>query len=146
VNINIVMLYLTTVISAVGSVIHLAAIPMGAPWLRTFRAPRCVVQSAEQGTLLAPVSALVIAALMALCASYALSALTLFPKLPFLRPALLAIGLLGCLRGIAVVPLFALNWSAVTTFDIIATSIWFVAGVGFLCGYLHTSVCLCPLD
>ena len=67
---NPAWVYLAAIISLVGLAIHIGAILGGADWYHFFGAPRSVVESARSGTLLAPVAAAIIAALIGLCAAY----------------------------------------------------------------------------
>lgn len=110
----------------------MAAIVGGASWYAFFGAPPAVVASARAGTWLAPASAAAIAALMALCAVYACSALGVVRRLPLLRTVLFAIATVCLLRGAILVPLAWLHPELRNTFDVVAA-----AGAGFAAGCLY---------
>jgi uncharacterized membrane protein YhhN len=63
------LVYLAAIIALAGVVIHVGAVFGGPSWFAFFGAPPRVVASARAGTWLAPVSALVIATLMMVCAA-----------------------------------------------------------------------------
>ncbi|MBQ5947221.1 hypothetical protein [Massilia sp. ST3] len=129
---------LAAAISVFGVAIHLATIAGGPAWYAFFGAPPQIVASARAGTWLAPTSTVGIAALMGVCAAYACSALGLLRRLPLLRPVLAGIAALCLLRALVVVPL-AINHPALrTTFDISASVVWGLAGIGFAAAFLAT--------
>ncbi|UTH74627.1 hypothetical protein [Chromobacterium sp. IIBBL 290-4] len=130
-------LHLAAGIALIGASIHLAALPAGPRWYRFFGAPLEMVRSAEQGTWLAPVGAVLIAGAMALCAAYAYSALGRLPRLPLLRLGLGAIGAAASLRAVLVVPLFVWRPELISVFEIAAAVVWLVAGLGYLLGMAH---------
>jgi ABC-type polysaccharide/polyol phosphate export permease len=122
-------------IAAFGAAIHLAAIVGGPSWYAYFGAPPSIVASARDGTWLAPVSAAMIAGLMALCALYACSAVRLIPRLPLLRPALASMAAVCLIRGFALIPLSFKYPELINTFEVVAAIIWSTAGVGFAAGF-----------
>ncbi len=125
-------------IAAFGVVIHLAAIVGGASWYAFFGAPPAVVASAREGTWLAPVSALVIAALMGICMLYAWSAAGMMRRLPLLRPGLAAMAIVCLLRAVILIP-FAMRYpQLLNTFEVVAALVWASAGVGFAAGWRAT--------
>lgn len=130
-----IWIYLAGIIALVGVVIHIAAIFGGASWYAYFGAPRSVVQSARDGTWLAPVSALVIAGLMAICAAYAFSALGVLRRLPLLRTGLAGMAIVCLLRALVLWPLMINHPNLRNTFEIVAAIVWGIAGVGFVFGF-----------
>jgi hypothetical protein len=133
-----VLVLLAAGIAAFGSAIHLAAIVGGPPWYAYFNAPPSVVASARDGTWLAPVSAAMIAGLMALCALYACSAVRLIRRLPFLRLALASMAAVCLVRSLALIPLSFKYPELINTFEVVASIIWATAGVGFAVGFQAT--------
>lgn len=119
-----------------GALIHVAAIAGGPAWFFYFRAPPPVVASARDGTWLAPVSALTIAAAMALCAAYAFSAAGRLPRLPLMRTALATIATICLLRAVATIPIYLVWPQLIDTFEVIAGIIWGVIGLGFGIGLM----------
>jgi hypothetical protein len=130
-----IWIYLAGIIALIGVVIHFAAIFGGASWYAYFGAPRSVVQSAREGTWLAPVGALVIAGLMAICAAYAFSAIGFIRRLPLLRTGLVSIAAICLLRSLVLWPLMINHPELRNTFEIVAAMVWGVAGLGFAFGY-----------
>jgi hypothetical protein len=122
-------------IAIAGAVIHVGALIAGPPWFVFFNAPPSVVASARAGTWLAPVSALVIAGLMAVCAVYAASAAGLIRRLP-LQPLGLAGMAAICLLRALILPPLAINHPELrNAFEVVSAVIWGLAGVGFAVGY-----------
>lgn len=122
-------------ISLSGVVIHVGALFAGLSWFTFFHAPRSVVESYESGTLLAPVSCLVIAGLMGACAYYAASALGLAR-----RPALQRLGLAMiatvCVVRALLLPALALPHPELrNTFEVVAALVWGLAGAGFVVAF-----------
>lgn len=132
---SVFLIYLAGIIALIGVVIHIAAIIGGINWYVYFGAPPIVVQSAREGTWLAPVSALVIASLMLVCAAYAFSALGLLRRLPFLRIGLAGMAGVCLLRSFILWPLMINHPELRNTFEIVAALVWGLAGFGFMFGY-----------
>jgi hypothetical protein len=123
------------VIAAATAVWHLLCIIGGPSWYVFARAPQVIVDSAKQGTFLAPLGATVIASLMFACSVYSLSGAGLIRKIPLLMIALVSISLICLIRGLVTVP-YLLS-SKLDTWELIASSGWFFVGVCFLMGALE---------
>lgn len=132
------LLWLAAAIAVFGSLIHLAAIAGGPEWYLFFGAPPAIVASAREGTWLAPIATLVIALLMAGCAAYACSAIGVIARLPLLRPVLAAIGALCLVRALILIPVGVFYPQLLTTFEIVASAVWGIAGIGFSVGVVAT--------
>jgi hypothetical protein len=126
------LVYFAGITSAIGALIHFAAIAGGTGWFIFFNAPQQVVASSRAGTWLAPLSTSILGLLMAVCAAYAFSALGRLPRLPL--PRLMLAGMAGgCLLRAAVIVPLAINHPQLrTTFELISAVIWGLAGAGFL--------------
>ena len=127
--------YLSVLIAIAGVVIHVGAVIAGPSWFVFFNAPPSVVASAREGTWLAPLSTLTIAALMGLCGLYAASAAGLVPRMPLLR-----LGLAGmasvCLMRALLLPVLAISHPELrNTFEVISALVWGMAGMGFAVGF-----------
>lgn len=132
---SICLVYLALLIAVAGVVIHVGAIAGGPSWFAFFNAPPQVVASAREGSWLAPVSALIIAGLMAVCAVYAGSVLGLVRRPPLQRLGLAGIASVCLLRALAL-PLLAIGHPELrNTFEIVSAVIWFMAGIGFAAGF-----------
>lgn len=135
---NPAWVYLAATISLVGVAIHIGAIFGGADWYQFFGASPSIVESARSGTLLAPVAAAIIAALMGLCAAYAFSAIGLIRRLPLLRLMLAGMASVCLLRALVLLPLAVTHPELRNTFEVVAAIVWGVAGLGFVVGYRHS--------
>jgi len=135
-NLAISLIYFTGIISAIGALIHFAAIAGGADWYVFFNAPPQVVASSRAGTWLAPVTTSIIGLLMAVCAAYAFSALGRLPRLPL--PRLMLGGMAGVclLRAMVILPLAINHPQLRTTFELVSVVIWGLAGTGFVAACL----------
>jgi len=123
-------------ISLFGVAIHVGALFAGLSWFTFFNAPPSVVASYKSGTLLAPVSCLVIAGFMGACAYYAASAIGLVR-----RPPLQGFGLATmstvCIVRTLLLPVLAIPHPELrNTFEIVAAIVWGLAGAGFAAGFL----------
>jgi hypothetical protein len=78
------------------ALLHLACIFGGPSWYRFFGAGEHIVRLAERGSARPALITVVIAAVLCGLAAYAFSGAGLLPRLPLLRPALIAIFLHLC--------------------------------------------------
>lgn len=96
-----------------GGLVHILALMAGPYWMEFLGAPPAVIQSASDGTWLAPVSTLAIASLLFLWSLYGLSALGYILRLPLLRVGNGLIALVLILRGGFVIPYFlSFDWQS----------------------------------
>lgn len=120
-------------IASLSAVWHLLCILGGPSWFVFARAPQQIIDSAQQDTLLAPISTVVVASLMFACTVFSFSAVGFVRKVPLLKPALITIATLCTLRGLIVIPSFVTS----TGFDIwqiVASTVWFYVGICFIAG------------
>jgi len=113
---------------------HLLCIVGGPDWYAFARAPRVVVESAKQGTFLAPSGAILIAILMFTCTAYSFSGAGLIKPIPFLKPVLFTISLICLIRSMVAIPY--LVSSKLDVWELVASSGWFFVGICFLMGLL----------
>mgnify|MGYP006168510263 CR=1 FL=1 len=121
------------VIASGAAIWHLLCIWGGSSWFVFARAPKQIIDSAQHGTLLAPVGTVIIAGLMFACTIFAFSALGLIRKLPLIKPALISIALLCTVRGLIAIPTFV-TAAGVDVWQIVASTVWFYVGVCFIAG------------
>jgi len=126
---------IAAVIAVFTALSHLSCIYLGASCYKAQMAPPEIVESAINGTLLAPVGTAFIASLFLLCAAYALSRAGLIRKLPLLNLGVVTIGVLCLVRGLSTVPLSMVYPEMVSTFSMVAGIVWFLTGVLFLLGH-----------
>jgi hypothetical protein len=88
-------------LNAVASLAHLGCIVGGASWYRAFGAGEGMARLAARGSPKPTLITLCIAAMLALWAAWAFSGAGLLPRLPLLKPVLLAITAVYLLRAAA---------------------------------------------
>lgn len=131
-------LYFAGIAAFLGGLLHIVAWIAGPDWIAFFQAPAEIVESARQGTWLAPVSSLVITGLMWLCSFYAFSGAGIFPRAYLLRTGLCVIAAICILRGVIAIPLLLWHpilWNHLGWFELIASLIWFSIGVSYAVGF-----------
>jgi hypothetical protein len=134
---GIIALILVALIATFTALAHLSCIFLGPSCYKAQLAPSEIIQSAIDGTFLAPVSTVVISALFLLCAVFAVSGAGFIKKLPLLKPVLITISGLCLVRGIVTIPFSFLFPEMVSTFSIVAGFIWFLSGILYLYGFIH---------
>ena len=129
-------LFVGGLIAGLGGLWHLFMIVGGPNWYAFARAPQYVVESAKEGTFIAPVGALAIAALMFTCTAYSFSGVGLFRKVPLLKLALPTISFICLVRGLYISPIF-FSLNTLGLWHLIASSVWFFVGICFLIGSIN---------
>ena len=132
-SINEKFLIVGGLIAGVAALWHLLMIIGGANWYAFARAPLYIVESAKEGTFIAPVGAIAIAFLMFTCAAYSFSGAGIFGKIPLLKLALPTISFICLVRGLYISPVF-FPLKALGVWHLIASSVWFFVGICFLLG------------
>ena len=132
-----IALSLAALISVLTAIAHLSCIVLGPACFEAQMAPPALVESATNGTMLAPVATLIIAGLFIVCGIFALSAIGIVTRLPYVRPALLLISVVCLLRGVATIPLSFMYADMVSTFSLSAGFAWFFTGLLFAYGYCY---------
>lgn len=94
-------------LSAVGAALHIGCILGGPSWYRFFGAGEPLARLAQQGSPTPALYAFAIAAVLCVWSAYALSGSGLLPRLPCLRPVLVAICAVYLLRAAALPALLA---------------------------------------
>lgn len=121
------------VIAGATAIWHLLMIVGGPEWYAFARAPLYIVDSAAEGTLIAPVGAVAIATLMFICAAYSFSGAGLLKKIPLLTPALITIALICLVRSLILSPLFY-SIEYLGLWHLVTSAVWFFVGVCFSLG------------
>ncbi len=116
-------------LSAAAAIMHLGVIVGGPDWYRFFGAGEEMALMAERGSPLPALITLGIAALLATCAAYALSAAGQIRRLPLIRTALVAISAIYLLRGLVLFPALALNPDKVDAFMLWSSLIVLAFGI-----------------
>ncbi|MBD1582557.1 hypothetical protein [Pseudoalteromonas sp. S16_S37] len=126
---------LMTVITAIA---HSSCLVLGEQCFKAQLAPQFIIDSANAGTLLAPLTTLFLSTLFLVCGAYALAAIGFIRSLPLQRLALAMLAILCLLRGMAAIPLSIIFWQQTSVFSIIASTIWFVCGCGYALGWRYS--------
>lgn len=121
------------IISGLAASWHLLMIIGGPNWYAFARAPQYIVDSAKDGTFIAPVGAIAIAILMFTCTAYSFSGAGLLGKIPLLKTALTIIAFICLVRGLYISPLFY-SVKMLGIWHLIASAVWFFVGICFLIG------------
>tara|TARA_B100000767_G_scaffold266335_1_gene283527 strand:+ start:482 stop:841 length:360 start_codon:yes stop_codon:yes gene_type:complete len=100
-KIGIYFLVITAGIAILTAFSHMSCIAIGESCYRAQLAPEPIIQSAINGTMLAPVGTIFISILFILCAAYALSAAKLIVQLPLLNMGIYTISALCLFCGVA---------------------------------------------
>ena len=134
-KVGLLFLSIVAGIAILTAIAHISCVFLGENCYRSQLAPEVIIQSALNGTLLAPVGTTFISLLFLLCAIYALSAANIIIKLPLLKTAIYSISILCILRGLATIPLSLTYPEMVSSFSIIAGALWLISGVLFFLGF-----------
>lgn len=86
-------------LSLAAAMLHIGCIIGGPDWYRFFGAGEPIARAAERGSWLPAAMALAVALVLAIWAAYAFAAAGLIPRLPLMRPALVAISAIYLARG-----------------------------------------------
>jgi len=124
------------VIASASALWHLLCILGGPSWFVFARAPQQIIDSAHQGTLLAPLGTITVASLMFTCTVFAFSAVGLVRKIPLVYPALITISVLCLSRGVVAIPSL-LTSTELDLWQLIASSVWFYVGICFTLGSIE---------
>ena len=98
-KVGLIFLSIAAGIAIFTALAHMSCIFLGESCYRSQLAPEAIIQSAVNGSLLAPLGTIFVSSLFLLCAIYALSAANIIIKLPLLRTAIYSISTLCILRG-----------------------------------------------
>jgi len=139
-RVAVIGLILVALSATLTAVAHMSCIYLGTECYAAQMAPKAIIDSSIEGTLLAPVGTLFVSALFVLSGLYALSAANLIKPMPLLKPAAYTISVLCLLRGALVIPAFFLNPEVLTMATSLASGVWFLCGVLFLFGFRTLSV------
>jgi len=120
--------------SLLAALLHLGCIWFGPSWYRTLGAGEAMAQMAAAGDLYPTAVTLIISAILAVWAAYALSGAGVLPPLPFLRIALCAITAFYLLRGVAFEPMQVWFPGRSASFWVWSSSICFIIGVIHIMG------------
>ncbi|WP_440903075.1 hypothetical protein ACMZOO_09170 [Catenovulum sp. SX2] len=134
-NISTAMLCAFAAIAGFTAFAHMSCIYLGPSCYQAQMAPTELIESAKNGTLLAPIATVFVSALFVICGLFALSAAGLIKRLPLLTTASYSISAVCLVRGLATIPLSFIFPQMVSGFSVVAGITWFIAGLLFLIGF-----------
>ncbi len=134
------LLSLTAFVAFATALMHMSCIVLGPECYAWQMAPPQIVESAQEGTLLAPLGTTFVSAIFALWGLYALSAAGVIRRLPLLKLGIYAISALCMLRGILGIQLWLRHPELVATYSFVSNWVWFVTGLLFFLGYRNVTV------
>lgn len=113
---------------------HLFCIIFGPKCYKSQLAPEFIVQSAIQGTWLAPFGAILISLIFVICAVYAISKAGFIRRLPLLNVGIYTIAFICVVRGLLTFQLKLRHPELVDLNNLIIGSVWFISGLMFWFG------------
>jgi hypothetical protein len=134
-KIGVILLVLAAFIAIGTAVAHLSCIFLGPECYAAQMAPPQVIESAKNGTYLAPVGTVFASALFVVLGLYALSGAGIIRKLPLLKYAVYAVAALCIIRGILPLQLWLRHPDKVNDIIFYTGIVWLVTGLLFLFGY-----------
>jgi len=121
-------------LTAGAALLHLAIIAGGADWYRFFGAGERMARMAEQGSPGPALITLAIAGVLATGSAYALAGAGRIRRLPLLRTALVAIAAIFLLRGLALLPILAMQGGRVAAFTWWSSLVVLAYGITYAVG------------
>ncbi len=137
-NLSIKSKFLVTggIIAGLAAIWHVLCLFGGVSWLAFARAPPTIIESYEQGTMLAPIATIIVAGLMFACTAYAFSGVGFIRKIPLIKSALVTISVLFILRALLVIPRLKRECFS-DTWQIVASSVFLFVGICYLLGSIE---------
>lgn len=129
-------LLLAAIVATLTAVAHLSCIPLGPACYEAQLAPHIIVESAIDGTLLAPIATLLVSLLFLLCSAYALSRAGLIRRLPLTNLAMVTLAVLCIIRGLLAFQLKIRHPELVNSTELVSSVIWFISGLLFWFGHV----------
>lgn len=129
------LLFLVALISIGTAIAHMSCILLGPQCYAVQMAPPEIIESAKNGTLLAPIGASIVSLLFVVVALYSMSSAGVIKKLPFLSVGVYVISILCVVRGVATIPSSFIFPEMVSTFSILAGIVWFSTGIMLYLGH-----------
>lgn len=115
---------------------HLSCIFLGVKCYSVQMAPQQIVESAKNGTYLAPVANIIVSSIFVTWGLYALSGAGIIRKLPLLNLVINSISILCIVRGLLPLQLWLRHPERIGDLDIYYGIGWLITGLLYLFGYL----------
>jgi len=134
-NYGVIMLLLAASVAIITAIAHMSCIVLGPECYASQMAPEEIVESAKQGTMLAPIGTTIVSALFVICGLYALSGASLIRPLLFLKLGIYVIGGLCIVRGALGIQLWLRKPELFEPFGVWSNWVWLLCGLCFIFGY-----------
>jgi hypothetical protein len=128
------ILVVAACLSAIAALLHVAVVFGGPSWYRFFGAGERFARASAAGRWYPAVVTLLIAGVLGIWAAYALAGAGVLARPPLLKAGLVAITLVYCSRGLALVPLLVFARPRVTPFLVWSSLICLAFGTVHLVG------------
>lgn len=138
-QIGVIFLVLAALVAMGTAAAHLSCIFLGPECYATQMAPKAIVESAINGTYLAPIGTIFASSIFVVLGLYALSGAgvtgTLIDKLPLVKYAIYTIATLCILRGLLPLQLWLRHPEKITDIVLYVGIVWLITGLLYLVGY-----------
>jgi hypothetical protein len=134
-KIGVTLLVLAAFIAMATAIAHMSCIFLGPECYSAQMAPSIIVESAINGTYLAPVGTVIASSIFAVLGLYALSGAGVIRKLPLLKYVIYVVAALCIIRGILPLQLWLRHPDKVNDIVLYTGIVWFLTGLLFLFGY-----------
>ena len=134
-KIGVTLLVLAAFIAMATAIAHMSCIFLGPECYSAQMAPSIIVESAINGTYLAPVGTVIASSIFAVLGLYALSGAGVIRKLPLLKYVIYVVATLCIIRGILPLQLWLRHPDKVNDIVFYTGIVWFLTGLLFLFGY-----------
>jgi len=135
VNYGVVFLVLAALIAIATALAHLSCIYLGPECYSIQMAPPSIVESAKQGTLLAPLGTILVSGIFILLGCYALSGARIIGQLPLLNVGIYSIAFVCCIRGLLPIQLWLRHPEKVTDAVLYVGVVWLLTGLLYFLGF-----------
>ena len=134
-KIGICCLLMAASLAILTAIAHFSCIFLGPGCYEAQLAPPMIVNSAEQGTWIAPVATVLASLLFIVIALFPLSRAGFLRPLPLLRQGIIVLSIVCLLRGILTIQLKVRHPEAVDLVNLSMGLGWFAAGLFLWCGH-----------
>ncbi len=132
---GVIFLVIAAMIAIGTALAHMSCIFLGPECYATQMAPPQIVESAKNGTLLAPLGTIFISSIFVVLGLYALSGAQFIRKLPLLNIGLYTIASLCIIRGVLPLQLWLRHPEKVSDLVFYVGVVWLLTGFLYLFGY-----------
>jgi hypothetical protein len=132
---GVILLISVAILAFFTALAHMSCIVLGPECYRAQMAPEYLITLSSTDPWRAAFETTLVSLLFVATAAYCLSGANVIRRLPLLKQAIITLSVICTLRGVATLPLSLLFPDQVTTFSMIAGSLWLLAGLFCFFGY-----------